>query len=801
MANTALADAVRNLPTFRGRDRRAFRAYLYRILRRRLADEVRRQASQPRIAYDISCDDALSETIVDEISSTFDDRLVDTQATEHLLSHLTEEQREVVEMRVMTGLSIRETADNTGRSVTAVKAMQRRALVSLRAIVTAAAIIIAGLIGFQVLNSIGDKPVTIVNDPVGDDGRSGQDGTDADSPEDRSDSDSDTESRADEQSQSAVDASSLNSGDDAVTSGNASSSNDAGDSVLGARTAVGTSGSRIGAAVTGPAAFPGAVGWAAETTTGGRGGRVVIVDSLANTVNPNDGIMTFREAMTEIDEPRIIVFSVAGQINYANSLGLPGSQLLLNGTDSDVTVACQSAPEPGVTFVGDGIRFSGDASNVIMRHCRMRNSKPTNAGSAGNSSCLRVMGTQAGPVANDYVLDHVSCMWTAANSIVFSVPANGQSTGGNIEDVTISNSISAEGDTRSYTGSSGDEDPNATTMGCSSAQKARKVARCSLVGNFMAHNLKQNARLWGVEQGEMSNNIVYNFSSLGLQAKARTPLQNRLDGSIIANLVKYGPNSKSSSDDLYRPIDLSGNTKANTFVDVTGNYVAEVGKSPTLVENPLYDNDNSALKPAPSTTNNILAMAQSDSSHLRCVGASRPQRDSHDQRVIDEFIQGTGKQGVGANGVRDFSEYSSSPTRHPWADNDGDGMPDAWEQKVGVEDPNGNDLSSTYSNVEVYINGLAQCPSVQADLSEGKRFSSGTTEVAVPFSTNWLLWDKGQTMEVCVDGNCRDYTDPENDQVFVATELSAGEHTVRLTPKSPSGSAVGVTDQVKFTIG
>ena len=41
MANTALFGAIQNLDTFRGRDRGTFRSYLYRILRRRVVDEVR----------------------------------------------------------------------------------------------------------------------------------------------------------------------------------------------------------------------------------------------------------------------------------------------------------------------------------------------------------------------------------------------------------------------------------------------------------------------------------------------------------------------------------------------------------------------------------------------------------------------------------------------------------------------------------------------------------------------------------------------------------------------------------------
>ncbi len=777
VANTALADAIRNLPKFRGTDRRAFRAYLYQIVRRRIADEFRRQASQPTVVT--SSDGELLSTIADEETSSFDDHLVETDATKQLLSHLTDDQREVVEMRVLTGLSIRETAAHTGRSVTAVKAMQRRALVSLRAIVTAAAIILIGLVGFRILNSLGEKPIVVVNDPAGqgvDD--SGQDG-------------GDEQGSSDERGQSitvdSTEGESNQTSEDAVTAGDPSGID------------VGDRPTSIGAPSTGPLAFPDATGWAAETTTGGRNGRVVIVNSLENTVDPNDDLVTFREAMTEVNEPRIIVFSVAGVIDYRTSTSLPGSQLILDRLDSDVTVACQSAPEPGITFVGDGFRFGGQVSNVIMRHCRMRNSAPITQGTADNSSCLRVVGTQAANAPTDYIFDHISCMWATKGAISFSLPALGEPTGALIQDVSVSNTIAAEGAGFSSSSTVGSSPASKSSgISCSSAQAARPVERCSLVGNFMAHFDQQSSHVWGVGGGELINNIVYNFSAIGIQAKARPDRQNNLEGSIIGNLVQHGPDSKASTSQLFRPIDLGGNTETNSFMEIADNYVGEVVQQPRKVDNVLNDNANKPSSPTPTDASDILAMARPGSDHLRCIGASRPQRDSHDQRVLDEFQTGSGTTGVGSDQVRDFAEYPTTATRHGWADNDSDGMPDSWEQKLGLNDPTGNDLSATYTNVEVFLNGLAQCPNISIDLEDGATFQSADT-AAIPFSANWLLWTDGQTIEVCVDGRCTDYTDPDNDQIFVASDLSAGEHTATLTLRSQTGAKVATAGPVNFT--
>ena len=212
------------------------------------------------------------------------------------------------------------------------------------------------------------------------------------------------------------------------------------------------------AALSDTLAYPGAVGWAAQTTTGGRGGRVVIVNSLSNAVDPDDGITTFREALTEINEPRTIVFSVAGLIDYRSGPMVPESHIRLNNTDSSVTIACQSAPPPGVTLMGDGLIFSGKTNNVIMRHCRFRNSNPTTEGSAGNSSCVRVMGTtpkENGEVQHDYILDHISCMWAADDPVAFGIPGLSQDAGRNMHNITISDSIVSEGDADSLHPKSG----------------------------------------------------------------------------------------------------------------------------------------------------------------------------------------------------------------------------------------------------------------------------------------------------------------------------------------------------------
>ena len=547
-------------------------------------------------------------------------------------------------------------------------------------------------------------------------------------------------------------------------------------------------------------AFPGALGWAADTTIGGRGGRVVIVDTLSNVVDPQDGVTSFREAMTEINEPRIIVFSVAGLIDYKSGPAIPDSLMIVDDLDSNVTVACQSAPPPGITLTGDGIRFIKDVNNVILRHCRFRNSDPVNTGSADNSSCIRAIGSSPnaqGEVQHNFILDHVSCMWAADDPISFTVPLSAAESGGSIKNITISNSIVSEGDADSLHSESG-QLPNrfmhAMGPGCSSASSTIGLNRCSIVNNFMAHNARRNPKMWFVEEGEIINNIIYNPNEVGISAFNRF---GHIDALIKNNLIQLGPTSKSSVKE--KAIDLR---RTNSRLTIQGNYLGEYGSSTVSPhDNPVY-----AEFSKPSTTQqvtpdlDILDISREGSNHLRCIGASRPRRDSHDQRVINEFHDQSGQGGIMQQHERDFREYLNGPIEQNWTDSDRDGMPDTWEAKMNVDEPNRYDLSEDYTNIEVYLNRLAACPSVTFD-AESVSLPAGTREIDIPFHTTWETWPDGQSFEVCVDNTCRIFSDPTNSGNVRALVPGDGEYQLRLTPVHSDGVRERIYGAIQLNVG
>ena len=119
---------ARNLPTFEG-DEPAFRSWLFMVAHHRLIDERRRRTRRP-------------VHLVDEPHELDRPAAVDVEAvaigsishadTLALLDELTEDQRAVIVMRMLGGLTLEETAQAMEKTLGAVTQLQRRALGALR---------------------------------------------------------------------------------------------------------------------------------------------------------------------------------------------------------------------------------------------------------------------------------------------------------------------------------------------------------------------------------------------------------------------------------------------------------------------------------------------------------------------------------------------------------------------------------------------------------------------------------------------------------------------------------------------
>lgn len=119
--------AFTGLEGFAG-DQAGFRSWVFTIAHRRVMDHWRKAArAVPQVAYDTADDD---RTVPSAEVGALD--VLGSQRVVELLASLTDEQREVLALRVVADLTVEQVAAVVGRSEGAVKALQRRALATLR---------------------------------------------------------------------------------------------------------------------------------------------------------------------------------------------------------------------------------------------------------------------------------------------------------------------------------------------------------------------------------------------------------------------------------------------------------------------------------------------------------------------------------------------------------------------------------------------------------------------------------------------------------------------------------------------
>lgn len=476
-------------------------------------------------------------------------------------------------------------------------------------------------------------------------------------------------------------------------------------------------------------AFPGAEGFG-RYTTGGRGGKIYHVTNLNDYCDDNkygekvadssaEAQGTLRYAIRK-SGARIIVFDVAGTIDLVCPLRI---------RQDSVTILGQTAPGDGICL--KNYTLSIHADNVIVRYIRCRMGDELKTEDDAMNAAHR-----DSEAHRNIIIDHCSLSWSTDECGSFY---------GN-KDFTLQWCILAQ----SLRMSVHDKGKH----GYAGIWGGESVA---FHHNLIAHHDSRNPRF---DHGYLStfagpvdyiNNVVYNWGSNSTYGGENLSGQEPKKFNIINNFYKPGPHTISlgnRADRLLNPTTQCGKcNKADKTDVVPGKFFLSgniVNDAPASInpENIAFDSNynfalfiqNCVLTNRAMSEDCDFASYNSITTHtaekaydkvLSYAGASLS-RDVIDTEVCADVSKGTAKykgSKSGAKGLIDTQADVIGKRESAWPaltgtklqDTDGDGIPDEWEAKHGLN-PNSADDASVYSldskgyytNIEVYANSLVE---------------------------------------------------------------------------------------------
>ncbi len=410
--------------------------------------------------------------------------------------------------------------------------------------------------------------------------------------------------------------------------------------------------------ITGPlAAFPGAQG-AGANATGGRGGDVYYVTTLADS-----GTGSLRTGIAGTPASgRTILFKVSGTIALSSTLSINKSKL---------TIAGQSAPGDGIALRNQSFNVSGGATDVVVRHLRIR---------PGSSGAIDGMWINSG---RNIIIDHVSASWGSDEVL---------SASRDVRDLTVQHSFITEA-----------LNPAGHAFG--SIIASQHSTNYSWHHNLWAHNLSRNPRP-GTDPPDagfrldLRNNVFYNW---GDRIGYSGPDDATIELNYIGNYLIAGPSSNSSC-----AMDSGGSLRtyqSGNLIDLNKNGLVDGTDTGWNMFCGSHARQSTPFDVPPVTTDSA------GSAYLRVLtqgGAMPWRRDAVDRRIAGTIRQQTGQI---INNPSQVGGWPTLASESAPADADNDGMPDYWEAALGLNASNAADRNDTdasgYTMLEKYLNWLA----------------------------------------------------------------------------------------------
>ncbi|MBV1860144.1 MAG: pectate lyase precursor [Nannocystaceae bacterium] len=444
-------------------------------------------------------------------------------------------------------------------------------------------------------------------------------------------------------------------------------------------------------------AFPGAEG-IAGAITGGRGGQVIKVTTLAAS---GPGSL---QAALDVDAPRVIVFDVSGVIE-ADEVIIP---------HGNVTIAGESAPGAGITIDGRLLaEYEYGIDNIIIRHVRVRPTAPMGPGEQFDAIALsRCSGVLLDHVSASFAIDETVDLYEAQDVTVQWSSIESSATSGHPEGIHNYGLI---------------QGPDG--------------ARASILNNLFAHHRNRSPAL-ATGPSEVRGNVAYNvrhgFVHHNPAAGAFAITNNNYLAGPDDDLIPLFFDDETQGSDPGLQYFLEDNyiDDPGVFTGVFDNPWAMPWSHPSFEDLRLPESYRASEEPDWATlVPDRVPVAQRAASEalaavLSCAGAWP--RDVVSIRSVAETEARSGSWG--ARVPADLME-GLVPAEAP-EDQDGDGMPDAWERAAGLDPDDAADATtvqdSGYTAIEAYLHERAAalvpqgCPS-GAETDPGPGTGSGSS--------------------------------------------------------------------------
>lgn len=570
-------------------------------------------------------------------------------------------------------------------------------------------------------------------------------------------------------------------------------------------------------------AFPGAEGHG-RFVTGGRGGEIRHVTNLDDS-----GTGSFREAVKG-DAKKIVVFDVGGVVALASNLTI----------GANTTILGQTSPAPGIT-----LRYYtvNPGTNNIIRFIRLRRGQEKDVNDGADASTQRHK--------TGIIFDHCSFSWSIDE--VASFYDNNNFT---MQWCTIAESLTNAGHDKGAHGYGGiwggklasfhhnmiahvsNRGPrfNGARYGWEGYTDNYDYSQYNWANPAQAENVDfRNCVMYNAQgtcyggPGGGQINIVNNFYKAG-------PCGNENQERITTVSVSESGNSDSSHPEYYGMTCryyISGNTTLTTAGAKTENkdWAGVNYDSGVLTQNgTVYSKDanNMYAADAPSITYNSVKYVQikmdteipkgyvtthtADKAFekvMAYVGASYTQ-DDVDARYVKEATNGTatytgsvtGKKGL-VDVVSDVNGYTEANfgtgSRPSDYDTDGDGMPDEWETKWGLDPNNAADAkkysmdpNGYYTNLEMYANSLVE-----------NIMKNGCTDGDANYTEYWPVLKAvepeqpgGETVSLYLGQSTNTGSNTSASYAF-----STNDYAVTITNGNSKGYGAGKEDGIKYSAG